>query len=234
MVKLSVRTPGSALLRAFGKLPCHIYPKSVELPGKGPRRNPPQGIISSLYIKNLTLWSSALKLLKIAEKFEKFFNSFETWVNSFETWVNLVLPCKTWCFECECAFFSFVSHQALHQKQFTLHGTPLTFNFTSRFEWVIFDCALPLVPKSFNFKFYLLHRALHLIALNRLIGTSPMNHSIFNIKHSSVPSSCMPLQGGSSFRLFSAIGWRKNWKVFHKSACRTITGCISLQLRQTL
>jgi len=78
----------------------------------------PQGTKHSLYADDLAIWSSSSPdPLKAAHSVQKALNHLEEWSLKWRLPVN---PAK-----CECCFFNTDPHQASHQPQLTLTGTPL-------------------------------------------------------------------------------------------------------------
>jgi len=76
----------------------------------------PQGTKHSLYVDDLTIWSSSPDPLKAAHSVQKALDHLEEW--SLKSCL-LVNPAK-----CECCFFNMDPHQASHQPQLTLTWHP--------------------------------------------------------------------------------------------------------------
>jgi len=111
------------------------------------------------------------------------------------------------------------SHQDSHQSQLTLTGTPLTFNPASKFLDVTVD-------RTLSFGSYV--HSLRFKALNPYITSASWGSSKDSLSHLYKafiwPVFSTPLRGGF---LFSAIHWKKDLKVYHRSACRVISGCFA-------
>jgi len=75
-----------------------------------------QGTKQSLYADDLAIWSSFLDPLKVAHTVQKALDHVEEWSLKWRFPFN---PDK-----CECCFFRTDCHQASHQPQLTLTGTP--------------------------------------------------------------------------------------------------------------